>query len=109
MLTREVDIGLIKATLSPITQVAIVNFRVSHLIIFQLIKISIVMRDLYIGIRPATLPTTTQVGVVDFRFSLLLHILLKYFHDEERGDISGDDEILGFRSQYISHYYFQNL
>ena len=66
------------------------------------------MIDLDMGIGPSTITPTNQAGVVDFRVALLIHVLLKNIHGNERGDISDDDGRHAFRFQDTSHYYFKN-
>ena len=77
MSTVDVDIGLISATLSPITQVDVVDCWVYHFLLAMSTKIFMVMREVDICIRPATLPPITQVGVVYCQDDLLLHFLSK--------------------------------
>ena len=75
MFTGEVDIGLISATLYPITQVDVVDCWVYHFLLVMSKKRFMVMREVDICIIPDTIPPITQVGVVCCRVDLLLHFL----------------------------------
>ena len=59
MLTGEVDIGLRLGILTPITQLGVVECRVSHFLLVLLTKIFMVMREMDISLRTATLPPIT--------------------------------------------------
>ena len=77
MLAVEVYIGIITATIPPITQVAVVDCWLYNFLLVLLTKMFMVMRELEIGLRPATINPITQAEAVYYWVALLLHVLLK--------------------------------
>ena len=76
----EVDIQLRPATLPHITQVGVLDCRLSMFLLFLLKNVLIVVRDMDTCIRPATIPPITHAGVVDCCITLLIHVLLTKLH-----------------------------
>ena len=71
-------------------------------------KVLMFMGYVYKGLRPVTLIPINQVTKVYFCVYLLILVVLKKTHCDERFNSSGNDGRRGFRSQETSHSYLQN-
>ena len=76
MVIGEVDIGHRLATLHPITQMGLVDFRVTLLLLFLFTKLFMLIREVYIGCRSDTfLPITVVENTVPHRGPLKMLFL----------------------------------
>ena len=66
------------------------------------------MGEVGIGLRPSTIPPITQMTKLYCYVYMLLLVVFKTFHGDERSDRSGDIGRRQFRSQDTRHSYFHD-